>query len=102
MNAEELDTTLIRRGTRAATFLEMAEFAKMLEERPLERLLAELPGLATLSTTKFALAVSVLRRRFRSEPDVNREQLRTFAGEIAEEIPDPDLATRIRTMFGEK
>ena len=61
--ADDFDSTLIRRGALATTFYEMAAFAETLEDRPLDKLLAELPGIASLSDMKFSLARQVIRRR---------------------------------------
>jgi len=96
--ALDLDSTLIRRGVRAATFSEMAEFARTVERRPLDKLLAELPGIAALSEMKFSLARQVIRRRSRELAAIDREQLRVFAEEIAAGAPAL-VANRIREIF---
>jgi hypothetical protein len=94
----DLDSTLIRRGVHAATYTDMAEFAETIEFRPLDKLLAELPGIASLSEMKFSLARQVIRRRVRTLNPADREQLRVLADEIAEGAP-PAIGTRIRAMF---
>lgn len=94
----DLDSTLIRRGLSAATFSEMAEFAKTVENRPVEKLLAELPGIAAMSDDKFNLARTVIRRRVRFLGNLQREQLRVLAEEIAETAPGA-VAARIRDLF---
>ena len=101
MNAEprEADSTLIRCGTRAATFSEMAEFVETIETRPLDKLLTELPGIAGLSGSKFDLARQVVRRRANHLIAVEREQLRVMANEVAANAAD-DVAERIRAIFG--
>jgi hypothetical protein len=96
---EEMNSTLVRRGSDAATFREMVEYAELLEERPLTKLLAELPGLAHLSKAKFDLTAQVLRRRFRKESDVDRQQLEAFADEIASTVEESETAERIRHVF---
>ena len=95
----DFDSTLIRRGRNAVTFAEMAEFVRTLEERPIPKLLEELPDLARLSDSKFTLALKILRRRFDSESDVDQQQLRTFAEEIAAGVDEPGTAARIRDIF---
>lgn len=97
-NAIDFDTTLVRRGLKAATFSEMAEFAQTVETRPLDKLLTELPAIASLSEMKFSLARQVIRRRARFLGDRHREQLRILADEIAEEAPVL-VASRIREIF---
>ena len=96
---EEFSTTLIRAGNEAATFREMVEFAEMLEQRPVMKLLEDLPGLALLSEAKFNLATQILRRRFRHEADADRAQLITFANEIADSAHTPEASERIRHIF---
>ena len=94
----DLDSTLIRRGLQATTISEMTRFVSTMEERPLDKLLVDLPGFALLSETKFSLARAVLRRRVRALDEADRQQLRTFAFEIASET-EPEVAERIRTLF---
>lgn len=94
----DFDSTLIRRGVKAATFNEMAEFASTVEHRPLDKLLAELPGIAKLSEMKFSLARQVIRRRSRDLAQIDRDQLRVFAEEIAGSAP-ASVASRIRELF---
>jgi hypothetical protein len=98
MSVLDFDSTLIRRGTEATTFGQMADFADRLERRPLDKLLAELPGLAQLSEMKFRLARQVIRRRARDLGDVDREQLRTLALEVACSV-SAAVSERIRAIF---
>ncbi len=78
---------------------EMAVFVKTLEDRPVATLLGELPELASLSDTKFSLALTTLRRRFRGETPVDQLQLRATAWEIARSVDDRNTADRIRGLF---
>jgi hypothetical protein len=100
MNAAALDfdSTLIRRGFQAATFTEMEEFVETLQERPLDKLLAELPRLAALSEMKFNLARQVIRRRARSLSHVDREQLCVLGREVAD-AAGGETGEKIRAMF---
>jgi hypothetical protein len=95
----DMNSTLVRRGTDAATFQEMVAYATLLEGRPLTKLLEELPALAHLSQAKFDLTAQVLRRRFKKESEVDRLQLETFAEELALTLDDPATAGRIRHVF---
>lgn len=97
-DAIDFDTTLVRRGLKAATFSEMAEFAQTVERRPLDKLLTELPAIASMSEMKFSLARQVIRRRARFLGELHREQLRILADEIAEQSPAL-VASRIREIF---
>ena len=96
--AIDFDTTLLRRGVKAATFSEMAEFAETVERRPLDKLLTELPGIAMLSEMKFNLARQVIRRRAKFLGSLHHEQLRILADEIAADAPAL-VASRIRELF---
>ncbi|HYC62512.1 MAG TPA: hypothetical protein VEK79_23375 [Thermoanaerobaculia bacterium] len=96
--AADFDTTLIRSGIHATTISELSKFVDTIESRPLDRLLSELPGFALFSNSKFDLARSVVRRRARALPDVEREQLRIHAEEVAAST-DVELAERIRSLF---
>jgi hypothetical protein len=94
----DLDSTLIRRGVSAATLSDMADFVETIQQRPLDKLLGELPGLATLSQTKFSLARQVIRRRAKSLDRPDYEQLRLVAFEIAEDAGS-EVGERIRSLF---
>jgi phosphoserine phosphatase len=96
--AFDLDSTLVRRGVQAATLTEMAVFVDTLQGRPLDKLLAELPGLAALSEMKFSLARQVIRRRVRSLSRIDREQLRALAHEVAD-ATGGETGEKIRAMF---
>jgi hypothetical protein len=93
-----LDTTLVIKGAHAQTFRDMEDFADTIETRPLDKLLGDLNGLVRLPDTKFELARLVLRRRLRELGDVEREQLRLFAEEVASGA-DAEAAERIRSVF---
>lgn len=97
-DALDFDSTLIRRGFNAATYTDMAEFVETIENRSLDKLLSELPGLASLSEMKFTLARQVIRRRARTLTRVDREQLRVLAYEVAETARG-EVGERIRAMF---
>ena len=92
------DSTLIRRGVSAATFSDMADFVDTIRQRPLDKLLAELPALAELSTTKFSLARQAFRRRVRSLDRPDYEQLRVMAYEVADDAGE-EVGERIRSLF---
>jgi hypothetical protein len=94
----DLDSTLIRRGVSAATLTDMVEFVDTIERRPLDKLLTELPALAGLSEMKFTLARQVIRRRARALSDVDREQLRVLAYELAA-TTNAEVGERIRGIF---
>jgi hypothetical protein len=94
----DLDSTLIRRGASASTLSDMADFVESIQQRALDRLLADLPGLAVLSSTKFNLARQVIRRRARTLEPADFEQLRIMAFEVADDA-GAEVGERIRAMF---
>lgn len=95
----DLDSTLLRQGRAAMSYSDMVAFAEMVESRPMIKLLEELPGIAALSDTKFHLALTILRRRFRGESAIDQLQLRIIADEIAGSAAEAGIAQRIRGMF---
>ncbi|HYC92408.1 MAG TPA: hypothetical protein VEO54_24575 [Thermoanaerobaculia bacterium] len=96
--AADFDSTLIRRGVSAATLTDMADFVEGIQTRPLDKLLGELPRLATLSQTKFSLARQVIRRRAKSLDRPDYEQLRVMAFEVADDAGN-EVGERIRSLF---
>lgn len=94
----DFDSTLVRHGKGAGTFDQMTAFAREIENRSLDKLLADLPGLAALSEWKFRVAANMFRRRFRTLPAVEKDQLQIFAAEIASG-ESPDIAAKIRELF---
>jgi len=98
MSDQDLDTTLVRRGTSAATFRDMNSFVEDIRQRPLDKLIGDLPGLSRLSETKYALARQIVRQRLRALPEVERARLCLFADEIASDAAPEDVE-RIRGIF---
>jgi hypothetical protein len=98
MSATDFDSTLVRSGVHATTISELSRFVDAMEKSPLDRLLDELPALATLSNSKFDLARVVLRRRARDLAPVEREQLQMHAEDVAAHT-DEVVADRIRSLF---
>lgn len=98
MNNLDLDTTLVRRGTNAATFRDMNAFVEEIRQRSLDKLIGDLPGLSRLSETKYALARQIARQRLRALPEVERAQLCLFADEIVRDAAPEDVE-RIRGIF---
>ena len=93
----DLDSTVIRHGLRAMTFSDMAGFAELIEQRTLDRLLVDIHGFALLSDAKFNLAKSILRRRLRALPPLEREQFQSFACEACE--GDEGALDRVAGIF---
>ena len=94
----DFDSTLIRRGVSAATLSDMAGFVESIQQRPLDKLLAELPALAELSATKFSLARQAFRRRARTLERCEYEQLRLQAFAVARDA-GAQVGERIRSLF---
>ena len=96
---DDFDSTLVRRGVKAASSSEMVEFARNVNERPLSKLFAELPQIARLSDTKFNLATNILRNRFRAQAGLDQVELRRIGSEIANRASNDWVADRIRAIF---
>lgn len=93
----DFDSTLIRHGVRALTFSDMQDFAEMVEQRPLDKLLGDFHEFAGLSDSKFAIARKVIRRRLRELPEVEQSQLRLLCEECIG--TDEAAAERVRHLF---
>lgn len=99
LQMDDLDSTLIRTGRKATSFADMVAFTQNVHDRPFEKLLADLPQIASLSDTKFNLATKVLRRRFSSQASHEQTRLREMGGEIAANANSDWVAGRIRSIF---
>jgi hypothetical protein len=92
------DSTLIRRGSAASTFDEIAAFARMIEERPIATLLDDLSAIEFLSDTKFQIARRALRRRLRAMEEAELETVRAHLAGL--EGSNPTAADRLRLLVG--
>jgi hypothetical protein len=75
------ESTMVRRGKAAFSLTDMSQFVRELQERPLAKLIEDLPGLLELPESKFALVCLALGKRMRASPlDKNalEEQLHTL------------------------
>jgi hypothetical protein len=91
------DSTLIRRAAEASTFNEIAAFAKMIEQRPID-LLEDLAGVEFLSGAKFEIAKRTLRRRVR---EMKKREIAAIRDHLTElERADPAVAGRLRALLG--
>lgn len=91
------DSTLVIRAHEAKTFQAMIDFASLLEARPLEGVIEDLPSIAQLSRSKFDLALQVLRRRLRQEPSDVR--LVRVADAVARRTVDENVRAAILGLF---
>ncbi len=67
-------STLFRTGKSAFSLADMARFSKDVNERPIERLVADLPALLALPEAKYAIVALIVGRRMRAS-DVERAAL---------------------------
>ena len=82
-------STIVRRGKAAIRFTEMGQFVRDLEARPLERLVADLPGLLALPESKYGLVTLVLAKRMRQSPadrTAVEAELRSLLGTAGPEV----------------
>ena len=96
---EDVDSTLIRRGRQASSLSDMVEFAKSVHERPLAKVVEELPQIARLSDTKFNVATKILRQRFDAQSSEEKSVLRRIGQDIADSVSSDWVADRIRSIF---
>ena len=96
---DDADSTLIRRGRRASSLSDMVEFAKSVHERPLAKVVEELPQIARLSDTKFHVATKILRQRFDTQSAEEKRVLRRIGDDIADSVSSEWVADRIRSIF---
>src|SRR5687768_8282725 len=75
------ESTMVRRGKAAFSLTDMSQFVRELQERPLPKLLEDLPGLLELPEAKFALVSLAMGKRMRSsalDKSAIEEQLQTL------------------------
>jgi hypothetical protein len=63
------DSTMVRRGKAAFSLTDMSKFVKDLQDRPIAKLIDDLPGLLDLPEAKFALVSLALVKRMRASSD---------------------------------
>jgi hypothetical protein len=66
---DDSESTIVRHGKAAFSFSEMGRFVRELEARPLERLVADLPGLLELPDAKYALVSLAVGKRMRKSAE---------------------------------
>jgi hypothetical protein len=63
---DDSQSTIVRRGKEAFSFVEMGTFVRSIEARPLAKLVDDLPGLLDLSDAKFSLVLLAVGKRMRA------------------------------------
>lgn len=66
---DDSESTIVRHGKAAFSFTEMGRFVRELEARPLDRLVADLPGLLELPDAKYALVSLAVGKRMRKSAE---------------------------------
>ena len=94
----EHSSSVVIRGLDATTFAQMEDFVDDLQSRPLDRLLNDLPKLARLSATKFALVSYVLKRKFESASTEEKESIRRIL-EASRTSPEPVMQERMERLL---
>jgi hypothetical protein len=95
---EDPGSTLVRSGKDALTFKEMGVFVKDIEERPIARLLDDLPGLMALPDAKYQLVVMVLRRKLRAGGEEWTALLERLDN-LQKSAEDPSVRSRVRAFL---
>jgi hypothetical protein len=70
------DSTIVRHGKEAFLLAEMGRFSRELTERPLRKLIEDLPGLLDLPESKYALVALTLKKRMRAS-EIERDSIAT-------------------------
>ncbi|HET7711952.1 MAG TPA: hypothetical protein VFL80_08475 [Thermoanaerobaculia bacterium] len=100
LDRRDVSSSVVIRGLDATTFAQMEDFVNDLEGQPLERLLRDLPKLAKLSSTKFALVSYVVAGKFRAADQAQKESIReAIAGALSVPQIDPEAHSRIGKML---
>jgi hypothetical protein len=86
-DSESSDSTIVRRGKEAFLFAEMGRFTRELQERPLQKLLEDLPGLLELGESKYALVAMTLKKRMRAS-EIEREAIATQLSTLRQRSPE--------------
>jgi hypothetical protein len=99
MTQREQSSSVVIRGLDATTFEQMEDFVDDLQQRPLDRLLRDLPRLARLSSTKFALVSYVMKRKFEGADATERERIRDQVTSVTSTEPEPDPRERLERLL---
>jgi hypothetical protein len=91
-------STLVHRGKSALTYTEMASFVRDIEQRPLSRLLSDLPGLMVLPDLKYQLVVMVLRKKVK-EGSADREPILERVRALQAGADDPTVRKRAEAFL---
>lgn len=94
----EQSSSVVIRGLDATTFEQMEDFVDDLQQRPLDRLLQDLPRLARLSSTKFALVSYVMKRKFEAAAPVERERMRETISAATTGVEDDARERLVRLL----
>jgi hypothetical protein len=83
------DSTIVRHGKEAFLLAEIGKFSRELAERPLRKLIEDLPGLLDLPDSKYALVALTLKKRMRAseiERDAIAAELQTLLQRSSETV----------------
>jgi hypothetical protein len=97
--AEDAASSVVVRGVDARTFSEMESFVKDLETRSIERLLRDLPQLASLSATKVSLVSYVMAGKFRSADAEEKSVMRESVAATVESLPSGETRERVAAIL---
>jgi hypothetical protein len=97
--AAAIASSVVLKGIDAKTFSEMESFVKDLEGRPTERLLRDLPQLATLSATKVSLVSYVIAAKYRQADPEGRNSIRESVALSVESLPVGESRERVQAIL---
>lgn len=95
---DDSESTIVRHGKAAFSFSEMGKFVRELEARPLERLVADLPGLLELPEAKYALVSLAVGKRMRKSAE-DRVALEPRLRGILRVVASPETRKRCEDLL---
>jgi len=99
LSTAAIASSVVLKGIDAKTFSEMESFVKDLESRPTERLLRDLPQLATLSATKVSLVSYVMAAKYRQADAEGKNVFRESVASTVEALPAGEIRDRVSAIL---
>lgn len=99
MSLPPTSSSVVMKAIDATTFTEMEAFVKDLENRPIERLLKDLPHLATLATTKVSLVSYVIAGKYKAADAAERTAIRDAIQSTASQLEVGEKRDRVAAIL---
>jgi hypothetical protein len=92
-------SSVVMKAIDATTFTEMESFVKNLESRPIERLLKDLPTLASLPSAKVSLVSYVIAGKYRQADAATRATIKESVQTTANRMDSEEQRDRIAQIL---